>query len=72
MRDKLDNAAPFNDGQGTRIEKGPTGAGAEAAEGVREKPEQAQSQEHVSGYGGHGGAPKESNDGSDDERTTNS
>lgn len=94
MADKLDNSAPFNDDQGTRVGK-PTGAGAEAAEGIhgdpthrdadrspREKtsltddraaskdersgsePLGSNSHEHLSGYGGKGGAPKQSNDGS--------
>lgn len=39
MADKLDNSAPFNDDQGTRIAKEPTGAGAEAAEGIHGAPE---------------------------------
>lgn len=38
MADKLDNSAPFNDGQGTRQAKKPTGAGAEAAEGIHGAP----------------------------------
>ena len=37
MADKLDNSAPFNDGQGTRRAKS-TGAGAEAAEGIHGAP----------------------------------
>lgn len=40
MADKLDNSAPFGDEQGTRIAKEPTGAGAEAAEGIHGKPEE--------------------------------
>ena len=40
MADKLDNSAPYNDGQGTRMAKEPTGAGAEAAEGIHGKPEE--------------------------------
>lgn len=98
MADKLDNTAPFNDGQGTRIAKEPTGAGAEAAEGIHGKPEErgarrdpadrtsledredvrepdrsgsepleSNSQDHQSGYGGRGGAPRQSNDGSGSE-----
>jgi hypothetical protein len=67
MADKLDNSAPFDDDQGTRIEQEPTGAGAEASEGIRDKPEQAKSQDHWSGYGGKAGTPKQSNDGSDAE-----
>lgn len=39
MADKLDNSAPFNDDQGTRVGK-PTGAGAEAAEGIHGAPKQ--------------------------------
>ena len=38
MADKLDNSAPFNDDQGTRTAKKPTGAGAEAAEGIHGAP----------------------------------
>jgi hypothetical protein len=39
MADKLDNSAPFNDGQGTRrAAQKPTGAGAEAAEGIHGAP----------------------------------
>jgi hypothetical protein len=38
MADKLDNSAPFNDGQGTRRAQQPTGAGAEAAEGIHGAP----------------------------------
>jgi hypothetical protein len=95
VADKLDNTAPFNDGQGTRVAGKPTGAGAEAAEGIhgdpkhrdsRRRPDDnsslegsnanpddgrsgsepldSNSHEHLSGYGGKGGAPKQSNDGS--------
>lgn len=95
MADKLDNSAPFNDDQGTRLARKPTGAGAEAAEGIhgdpahresRRNPEDktsladtdaegddersgseplgSNSHEHLSGYGGKGGAPKHPNDGS--------
>ncbi|HYC49704.1 MAG TPA: hypothetical protein VEB19_01220 [Gemmatimonadaceae bacterium] len=38
MADKLDNSAPFNDDQGTRRAQKPTGAGAEAAEGIHGEP----------------------------------
>ena len=38
MADKLDNSAPFNDDQGTRRSKEPTGAGAEASEGIHGSP----------------------------------
>ena len=38
MTDKLDDSAPFNDGQGTRRAHDPTGAGAEAAEGIHGSP----------------------------------
>ena len=38
MADKLDNSAPFNDDQGTRRAQKPTGAGAEAAEGIHGAP----------------------------------
>jgi hypothetical protein len=95
MADKLDNSAPFDDDQGTRIARKPTGAGAEAAEGIHGDPKHrdsrrnpgektsvadgetapgedrsgsepfdSNSHEHLSGYGGKGGAPKQSNDGS--------
>lgn len=98
MADKLDNSAPFDDAQGTRIARQPTGAGAEAAEGIHGKPEErgarrdpsdrtsledrenpreaersgsepleSNSQDHQSGYGGRGGSPRESNDGTSDE-----
>lgn len=38
MPDKLDNSAPFDDEQGTRIARKPTGAGSEAAEGIHGDP----------------------------------
>jgi hypothetical protein len=38
MADKLDDSAPFQDRQGTRIAGEPTGAGAEAAEGIHGSP----------------------------------
>ena len=38
MADKLDDSAPFNDDQGTRRAQKPTGAGAEAAEGLHGAP----------------------------------
>jgi hypothetical protein len=38
MADKLDNSAPFDDDQGTRRAQQPTGAGAEAAEGLHGSP----------------------------------
>jgi len=97
MADKLDNSAPFNDDQGTRVAGKPTGAGAEAAEGIHGDPKHRDSQrsprdktsltdgesaaddersgseplgsnshEHISGYGGKGGAPKQSNDGTNE------
>ena len=97
MADKLDNSAAFNDDQGTRVAGKPTGAGAEAAEGIHGDPKNrdtkrqqkdntsltgsptapndersgsepldSNSHEHTSGYGGNGGTPKESNDGSND------
>jgi hypothetical protein len=64
MTDRLDDSAPFNDDQGTRISDAPTGAGAEAAEGTQGEPK-GRSHEHRSGYGGDGGEPKEPNDASD-------
>lgn len=63
MTDQLDDSAPFNDDQGTRIST-PTGAGAEATEGTQGEPK-GRSHEHVSGYGGKGGAPKKPNEGQD-------
>lgn len=38
MSDTLDDSAPFRDDQGTRMAKEPTGAGAEAAEGIHGAP----------------------------------
>lgn len=38
MADKLDNSAAFDDEQGTRIAREPTGAGSEAAEGIHGDP----------------------------------
>jgi hypothetical protein len=61
MTDKLDDSAPFNDDQGTRISREPTGAGAEATEGTQGEPESS-SHEHRSGYGGDGGEPKKPSD----------
>jgi hypothetical protein len=68
MPDPLDNSAPFDDDQGTRISNKPapdvsepTGAGAEATEGTQGEPK-GRSHEHRSGYGGKGGEPVESND----------
>jgi hypothetical protein len=61
MADKLDDSAPFNDDQGTRIQRQPSGAGAEATEGMQGEPK-GKSHEHQSGYGGKAGEPKQSND----------
>jgi hypothetical protein len=58
MADRLDDSAPFDDDQGTRISKTPTGAGAEATEGSRAEQE-GRTHEHRSGYGGDNGEPKE-------------
>lgn len=60
MTDELDNSAPFNDDQGTRISE-PTGAGAEATEGTQGEPK-GRSHQHRSAYGGDGGEPKEPNE----------
>lgn len=60
MVDQLDDSAPFDDDQGTRIST-PTGAGAEATEGTEGKPK-GSSHEHQSGYGGKGGVPNKPND----------
>jgi hypothetical protein len=57
MPDPLDDSAPFDDQQGTRIANEPTGAGAEATEGTQGEPK-SNSHEHRSGYGGEGGNPK--------------
>lgn len=55
MPDKLDNAAPFNDEQGTKIPGKSTGAGAEATEGIRNKDNaDDNSEQHLSKYGGSG------------------
>ena len=62
MADKLDNSAPFDDDQGTRIAKEPTGAGAEATAGTQGEP--SKGNQHQSGYGGKGGEPKKPNGGS--------
>jgi hypothetical protein len=61
MTDDLDNSAPFNDEQGTRVSKDSTGAGAEATQHVNGQPKE-RTEEHESAYGGRGGEPKESND----------
>ena len=60
MPDPLDNSAPFDDDQGTRVSSKPTGAGAEATSGMDGEPE-GSSHTHESGYGGKAGEPKESN-----------
>jgi hypothetical protein len=57
MTDKLDDSAPFNDDQGTRISDDATGAGAEATRGTKGEPK-SNSQDHLSGYGGKAGEPK--------------
>jgi hypothetical protein len=64
MVDELDDSAPFNDDQGTRISGTPTGAGAEATEGTDGEPA-GSSHEHQSGYGGKGGSAKKPNNGKD-------
>jgi hypothetical protein len=61
VADKLDDSAPFNDDQGTRISREPTGAGAEATEGTEGEP-RGSSHEHQSGYGGKAGKPKTPNE----------
>ena len=61
MTDDLDNSAPFDDDQGTRIPKKPTGAGAEPTRSTDEH-RQDRTPDHESGYGGKGGEPKESNE----------
>lgn len=62
MTDKLDNSAPFDDaqgtriageptgddGQGTRTAREPTGAGAEAAEGIHGEPKDRESRRNPS------------------------
>lgn len=60
MTDDLDNSAPFNDEQGTKVTKDSTGAGAEATQHVEGQPKERDT-EHESGYGGRGGEPKQSN-----------
>jgi len=59
MIDDLDDSAPFNDDQGTKVTKDSTGAGAEPTQHVEGQPKRQT--EHESGYGGRGGEPKESN-----------
>jgi len=61
MTDDLDNSAPFEDDQGTKISRKPTGAGAEPTTSTDEQ-KRDRSPDHESGYGGRGGEPKESND----------
>ena len=61
MTDKLDNSAPFDDDQGTRIARKPTGAGAEATKGSQGESSKG-NQDHESGYGGKGGKPKKPSD----------
>lgn len=58
MSDPLDDSTPFDDQQGTRVAKEPTGAGAEATEGMQGEPK-SKSHEHRDGYGGEGGEPRE-------------
>ena len=60
MTDDLDNSAPFDDGQGTRIarEQPPTGAGSEATDGATGGKPSRGNHEHESGYGGKKGQPK--------------
>ena len=61
MSDRLDNSAPFEDDQGTRVSSSDaTGAGAEATSGTNGKPAR-DSHKHESGYGGKAGQPKQSN-----------
>jgi hypothetical protein len=63
MTDKLDNSAPFDDDQGTRVsDDNSTGAGAEASRGTQGEP-RSRGHEHVSGYGGEAGEPKLPNEG---------
>lgn len=69
MADKLDNSAPFNDDQGTRISDDATGAGAEAMRGTNGEPESS-SHEHLSGYGGKAGQPKLPNEAPPKRRST--
>ena len=61
MADKLDDSAPFDDDQGTRVSQKPTGAGAEANAGTQGEPER-RTHEHRSSYGGDMGEPKEPSD----------
>ena len=60
MTDELDDSAPFNDEQGTKVTRDSTGAGAEPTQHVEGQPKRTT--EHESGYGGRGGEPKQSND----------
>ena len=66
MADRLDDSAPFDDDQGTRISQTPTGAGTEANAGTQGEKQgdkqgepERRTHEHRSGYGGDKGEPKE-------------
>jgi hypothetical protein len=61
MADDLDDSAPFNDDQGTKLSKDSTGMGSEATQHVDGQPKN-RTTEHESGYGGRGGDAKEAND----------
>ena len=71
MIDKLDDAAPFNDDQGTRTSDDSTGAGAEASRATDGEPGSG-SHKHESGYGGRGGQPKLPNEGAPERSTDKS
>lgn len=60
MADDLDDSAPFNDDQGTKLSENATGMGSEATQHTDGQPRE-HDREHESGYGGRGGEPKESN-----------
>jgi len=64
MTDDLDNSAPFNDDQGTRVakDKPSTGAGGEALDNATGGKPSKGNHEHQSGYGGKAGTPKKAND----------
>jgi len=61
MADKLDNSAPFDDDQGTRISGEPTGAGTEPARGTDGEGKSGD-HENESSYRGKAGQPKEPED----------
>lgn len=62
MADDLDNSAPFNDDQGTKLSEDSSAMGSEATQHVDGQPHHERDREHESGYGGRGGHPKQPSD----------